>query len=90
MLIGTARTSGNMADNLVVIMTFNKGNIELAAAHLRELGIKSDIIALGGSASAFLYNRKKGMLEVPGVSLGSSGVGGIRLPHFLFFSKKSQ
>lgn len=90
MLIGTARTPGNMADNLVVIMTFNKGNIELAAAHLRELGVKSDIIALGGSASAFLYNRKKGMLEVPGVSLGSSGVGGIRLPHFLFFSKKDQ
>ena len=88
MLIGTARTPGNTADNLVVILTFNKGNIEFAAAHLKELGIKSDIIALGGSASAFLYHRKKGMLEGPGVSLGNGGVGEIRLPHFLFFSKK--
>jgi hypothetical protein len=90
MLIGTARTPGNAADNLVVIMTFNKGNIEFAAAHLKELGIKSDIIALGGSASAFLYHRKKGMLEGPGVSLGNSGVSQIKLPHFLFFSKKDQ
>jgi hypothetical protein len=71
-------------------MTFNKGNIELAAAHLKELGIRSDIVALGGSGSGFLYNRKKGMLEAPGVSLGSTGVGEIKLPHFLFFSQKSQ
>lgn len=90
MLLGTARTPENTADNLVVIMTFNKGNIELAAAHLKELGIRSDIIALGGSGSGFLYNRKKGMLEAPGVSLGNAGVGEIKLPHFLFFSKKDQ
>ncbi len=88
MLIGTARTPGNTTDNLVVIMTFNKGNIEFAAAHLKELGIKSNIIALGGSASAFLYHRKKGMLEAPGVSLGNSMLSQIKLPHFLFFSQK--
>ena len=89
LVMGTFNSEQTGADNMLVILTVNKMRIEFAAAHLRKLGVKSAIIALGGSGSAFIHNRKKGFIEpLPTSPNRGQMMYKMILPHYLFFTKK--
>lgn len=68
-------------NNHLYMLTVDKMSLENAAQLLRNLGIKEDIMTIDGGVSVFIFNQKKGMLELP------SNVEK-KLPHYLVFVKK--
>lgn len=88
LVMGTFGMDTLKADNQLVILIVNRAGLEFAAAHLRQFGVKSDIIAIGGRATTLLYNKNKKILEPLGFSMTAEGLSKMQLPHFLFFTKK--
>jgi hypothetical protein len=68
-------------NNHLYMLTVNKMNLENAVQQLRDLGVKRDIMTIDGGVSVFIFNQKKGVLELP------SNVEK-KLPHYLVFVKK--
>ena len=68
-------------NNHLYMLTVDKMSLENAAQQLRNLGIKGDIMTIDGGVSVFIFNQKKGVLELP------SNVEK-KLPHYLVFVKK--
>lgn len=88
LVMGTLNSNQSKGDNLLVIMIVKRVVIDVAEALLREVGVKGSIITLGGSASAFIYNNKKGLVEAPGIVMGPFSNSPIKIPHYFIISKK--
>jgi hypothetical protein len=68
-------------NNHLYMLTVDKMSLENAAQQLRNLGVKSDIMTIDGGVSVFIFNQKKGVLEMPSNKEK-------QLPHYLVFVKK--
>jgi hypothetical protein len=68
-------------NNQLYMLTVDKMSLENAAQQLRNLGVESDIMTIDGGVSVFIFNQKKGVLELPS-NLEK------QLPHYLVFVKK--
>jgi hypothetical protein len=68
-------------NNHLFMMTVDKTSIETAAQLLRALGVEQDIMTVDGGVSVFIFNQKKGVLEIPSNKEK-------KLPHYLVFAKK--
>lgn len=87
-VIGTLNNDNIPGDELLLILTVNKTTLENAAGHLRQLGVKGDIITVDGGSSVFLYNSSEGIIQYPGLMDKAGKTSFIRLPHYLVFMKK--
>jgi hypothetical protein len=68
-------------NNHLFMLTVDKSSLEDAAQELRNLGVEGDIMTIDGGVSVFIFNHKKGILEVPSNKEK-------QLPHYLVFVKK--
>lgn len=87
-VVGTLNADCKAGDEILVILTVEKTTLDNAAAQLRLLGIKSDIITIDGGTSVFVYNRKMGITEYPGKNEPQHEGEYIRIPHYIVIASK--
>ncbi|RUT01493.1 hypothetical protein DSM106972_065900 [Dulcicalothrix desertica PCC 7102] len=86
-VISTLSENG-VNSNMLLILTVKKATLNQAAALLRDLGARSDIITIDGGSSTYLFNSKVGNIMRPGSSYLNCGLIFRKLPHYLAFRTK--
>lgn len=86
-VIGTLNADSKAGDEILLILTVDKTTLDNAAVQLRLLGIKSDIITIGGT-SVFVYNTKMGITQYPGKNEPQYEGEYIELPHYIVIISK--
>ncbi|MBD0303954.1 MAG: hypothetical protein ICV85_17825 [Tolypothrix sp. T3-bin4] len=87
-VIGTLDKDGVPGDELILIVTVNKGTLDEAANLLRNLGVKGDILTVDGGSSTFITNPRTGNLVTPQPITIKDNPNARNLPHYLGFRKK--
>lgn len=87
-VIGTLDKDGVPGDELILIVTVNKGTLDEAANLLRNLGVKGDILTVDGGSSTFITNPGTGNLITPQPITIQDNPNARNLPHYLGFRKK--
>jgi hypothetical protein len=87
-VIGTLDKDGVPGDELILIVTINKGTLDEAANLLRNLGVKGDILTVDGGSSTFITNPRTGNLVTPQPITIKDNPNARNLPHYLGFRKK--
>jgi hypothetical protein len=87
-VISTLNKDKIKGNELLLIVTVNRANLDESANLLRKLGVKGDIITIDGGTSTFIFNNKQGNILLPQTgNLGENPT--VRnLPHYLGFRSK--
>ena len=89
-LIGTLDFDGVKGDELLLIMTVNRATLDEAAALLRQLGVKGDIMTFDGGSSTYLFNSRKGNMILPQPVNHEDNPTFRKLPHYLGFRTRGK
>jgi hypothetical protein len=89
-VLGTLNKDRIKGDELLLIVTVNRANLDNSENLLRKLGVKSDIITIDGGTSTFIFNSQQGNILLPQTgNLGDNPT--VRnLPHYLGFRSKNK
>ncbi len=87
-VIGTLDKDGVPGDELILIVTINKGTLDEAANLLRNLGVKGDILTVDGGSSTFITNPRAANLVTPQPITIKDNPNASKLPHYLGFRQK--
>jgi hypothetical protein len=87
-VIGTLDKDGVPGNELILIVTINKGTLDEAANLLRNLGVKGDILTVDGGSSTFITNPRAGNLVTPQPVTIKDNPNARNLPHYLGFRTK--
>ena len=89
-VIGTLDFDGIKGDELLLIMTVNRATLDQAAALLRQLGVKGNIITIDGGSSTYLLNSQQGDIILPQPANQEDNPIFRKLPHYLGFRSRDK
>jgi hypothetical protein len=87
-LIGSINVAKTYGDELLLILTIDRGTLDNAAKELTDLGAGKQIATMDGGSSVFIWNRNLNNVLEPETKEPLSAGLPVLIPHFIAFVKK--
>ncbi|MEO7802234.1 MAG: hypothetical protein ABIR81_09550 [Ginsengibacter sp.] len=87
-LIGSVNVAETEGDELLLILTIDRGTLDNAAKELTDLGAGNQIATIDGGSSVFIWNHRLGNVLVPESKEPTAMGYPVLIPHFIAFVKK--